>query len=86
MRNLKLKVKLDQVLEGRKMTQKQLLNLIEEKTGKKFRAAALSELYNNQRTSINREHLEIIASVLELMSVNDLLEFINTDEKKTTAE
>jgi hypothetical protein len=75
-----LRVKLDEILKQRNnMTQKQLVELIEEKTKKKVRTAAISELYNNQRKSLNKELLEIIASTLEITDVN---EFISLDKKE----
>jgi putative transcriptional regulator len=61
-------ITLDKVLaERNNMSQKELA----EKTG--IRAAAISELYNNQRKSINKEHLEKIAEVLEIEDIRELI-------------
>lgn len=56
------------LIDERGWTQKQLA----EKTG--IRRAAISEICNNMRTSINREHLEKIAEVLELKDIKELIE------------
>lgn len=63
-----LRVKLKEILDDRKITQKQL----HEMTG--IRTAAISELYNNQRKTINREHLTKIATALEIKDVTELIE------------
>jgi putative transcriptional regulator len=60
-------IKLDKVLAGRNKTQKELAEL----TG--IRPAAISELYNNQRKSINKEHLEKIADALEIEDIRELI-------------
>ncbi|AIM17288.1 DNA-binding protein [Bacillus sp. X1(2014)] len=66
---MKLYVRLTEVLKERGMTQKELAEL----TG--IRAAGISELANNQRKSINREHLEKIAAVLNITDISELIEF-----------
>jgi putative transcriptional regulator len=66
---MKLRVKLAEVLHSRDLTQKQLAEM----TG--IRTAAISELYNNQRTSINKEHIEKIAQALNITDINELIEF-----------
>jgi predicted CopG family antitoxin len=71
--DVKLHVLLDEVLNERNMTQKQLVELIKEKTGKEVRAASISELYNNQRKSLNKELLEVIAGVLEITDISKLI-------------
>jgi transcriptional regulator with XRE-family HTH domain len=71
--DVKLHVLLDQLLKERNMTQKQLVELIKEKTGKEVRAASISELYNNQRKSLNKELIEIVASVLEISDISKLI-------------
>jgi putative transcriptional regulator len=60
-------IKLDKVLAGRNKTQKELAEL----TG--IRPAAISELYNNQRKSINKEHLEKIAVALQITDIRELI-------------
>lgn len=64
---MKLRVKLDEVLKDRNMSQKELAEL----TG--IRPAAISELYNNQRKSINREHIEKIAAALDISDISELI-------------
>lgn len=65
---MEIRIKLDEVLKQRNLTQKQLVEM----TG--IRAAAISELYNNQRKSINKEHLEKIAKALDINDINELIE------------
>ncbi len=62
-----LNVRLSDLLKERGMTQKQLSEL----TG--IRPAAISEICNNQRTSINREHIEKIAHCLDIQDIRDLI-------------
>jgi ATP phosphoribosyltransferase regulatory subunit HisZ len=71
-----LRVTLDALLkENGIQTQKELIQLIKDKTGKEVRAASISELYNNQRKSLNRELLELIAEVFEVKDANKLFSF-----------
>jgi hypothetical protein len=73
---LNLRVTLDELLkENGIQTQKELIQLIKDKTGKEVRAASISELYNNQRKSLNRELLELIAEVFEVKDANKLFSF-----------
>lgn len=65
---MKLVVRLDRVLSDRNLTQKELAKM----TG--LRPASISELYNNQRKSINREHLEKIAEALSITEISELME------------
>lgn len=65
---MRLRVKLQTILDDRKITQKELAK----KTG--IRPAAISELCNNQRTSINRIHLEKISEALGIREIGDLME------------
>lgn len=58
-------------LAERNMTQKELAEI----TG--IRPAAISELCNNQRTSINRDHLTKIAEALEIEDVRQLIDLRN---------
>lgn len=60
-------IRLSEILKERGMTQKQLSEL----TG--IRPAAISEICNNQRTSINREHIEKIADCLGILDVRDII-------------
>jgi DNA-binding Xre family transcriptional regulator len=69
---VKIHVKLDEVLRSRdNMTQKTLSELT------KIRPAAISELYNNQRKTINREHIEKIIEALDITDINELIEIVN---------
>jgi len=54
---LKIRIKLDEVLKSRGLTQKQLVEMTN------IWAAAICELYNNQRVSINKDHLELICKI-----------------------
>ncbi|MEK4058745.1 MULTISPECIES: helix-turn-helix domain-containing protein [Paenibacillus] len=60
-------IKVQELLDERGMSQKSLA----EKTG--IRKAAISEICNNMRTSINREHLEKIVLALGLTSIEQLM-------------
>jgi putative transcriptional regulator len=68
---MKLRIKLDEVLKDRNMSQKELARL----TG--IRPAAISELYNNQRKSINREHIEKIAAALNISDISELITIVD---------
>ncbi|GKV64664.1 MULTISPECIES: helix-turn-helix transcriptional regulator [unclassified Sporosarcina] len=63
---MEIQFKLKEVLNQRGMSQKDLA----EKTG--LRANAISEMVNNQRTTINREHAAIVANMLEITDMNVL--------------
>ncbi|HDR4373424.1 TPA: helix-turn-helix transcriptional regulator [Bacillus cereus] len=65
----KMYVILDKVLSERNMTQKQLAEL----TG--LRPATISEICKNQRTTLNKEHLNKIANVLNITDITHLIEF-----------
>jgi DNA-binding Xre family transcriptional regulator len=76
---LKLRIRLKELLKERDMNQKELIKAIKEKTGRELRAATISEIANNQRTTINREHLELIATTLEIKDVSQLIELVSDD-------
>lgn len=61
-------IKVQELLDERGWSQKHLAEL----TG--LRRAAISEICNNLRTSINREHLEKIAEAMNLTDINQLIE------------
>jgi len=61
-------LKVQELIDKKGWTQKQLA----EETG--LRRAAISELCNNMRTSINKEHLERISEILELKDISELIE------------
>ncbi|WP_145040978.1 helix-turn-helix transcriptional regulator [Paenibacillus sp. Y412MC10] len=68
---MRLHIKLQEVLDERGLKQKELAAL----TG--IRLGTISEICNNRRSTINREHLEIIAEKLDITEVNELLVFTN---------
>lgn len=63
---MEIRIKLKEVLNQRGMSQKELAK----KTG--LRANAISEMVNNQRSTINREHAALVAKVLNITDMNDL--------------
>lgn len=65
-----IRVKLDVILENREMTQRQLVEL----TG--LRAATISELANNRRSTINKDHLLKICDVLEIDDITEIIEIV----------
>ena len=66
---MEIRFKLKEVLNERGITQKDLA----ERTG--LRANAISEMVNNQRSTINREHAAIVANALEITDMNNLFKF-----------
>lgn len=66
---LRIYIKLKEVLHERKLTQKELAEM----TG--IRRAAISEIANNQRSAINKEHIEKIAEVLKITDLSELIVF-----------
>jgi transcriptional regulator with XRE-family HTH domain len=64
----RIHIKVQELLDEHGWTQKELAA----RTG--LRTAAISEICNNLRTSINREHLEKIADAFELADINELIE------------
>ncbi|MET3698220.1 Cro/C1-type helix-turn-helix DNA-binding protein [Bacillus oleivorans] len=72
--SVRIKVTLDEALKMRgNMKQKELIELIKQKTGENVRAASVSELKNNQRTSLNTRLLSLIAQALEIQDIRELL-------------
>lgn len=65
---MELVILVSERLAERNMTQKQLAEL----TG--LRPAAISEICNNQRTTINRAHLTKIADALGIEDIRELIE------------
>jgi len=61
-------LKIKEVLTKREITQKTL----SEMTG--LRPTTISEMVNNQRQTINKEHL---AKVIEVLAINDIREIID---------
>lgn len=67
----RIHVALDSVLKKAGKTQKELAEM----TG--IRPAAISELYNNQRKSLNREHIDKIITSLNITDINELITIVN---------
>ncbi|MEC0168630.1 helix-turn-helix transcriptional regulator [Paenibacillus graminis] len=65
-----IRIKLQEVLDERGMNQKQLSEL------SKLRPTTISELCNNIRTSINREHLEKVMVALGIKDISEIIEYI----------
>ncbi|MDQ0270702.1 helix-turn-helix domain-containing protein [Cytobacillus purgationiresistens] len=63
-----LYVKVSEILEERNITRAALAEM----TG--LRPNVISEICNNQRTTINREHIARIAKALDVTDTNQLLE------------
>lgn len=84
---MEIRVKLDQLLKDRNITQTQLKELIDQEyyknEDKKVRQAAISELYNNQRKSLNKELIEAVITVLDLKEPNEIFEFINRNNRQS---
>lgn len=85
MREIAFRIKLDKVLKERSMTQLDLARIINEERAKrgiekKVRTAGISELYNNQRKSINRELIEEIVTVLNITDISEIAE-LHSNEK-----
>lgn len=64
-----MRIKLKEVMEERELTQSKLAEM----TG--IRQAAISEIVNNRRDTINKAHLETICKTLEITSFDDILEW-----------
>lgn len=71
---LRIHVRLKEVLKARGISQKQLAEMTN------IRPAAISELANNLRTTINREHVERIAEVLGIERLDELIVFEHESE------
>lgn len=54
-------------------SQKELATLIKEKTGVEMRAATISDMYRNNKTAINRDHLLTIMAALGITDFNKVL-------------
>ncbi|WP_182200399.1 helix-turn-helix domain-containing protein [Paraliobacillus salinarum] len=65
--NVKITIKLKELLNQRGITQQEFAEM----SG--LRTATISEIANNQRTSINKKHLETIIQTLDLSSMDELL-------------
>ena len=68
----KFSIKLGKILKDKDMTQKELAEL----SG--LRANAISEIVNNQRSTINKEHLMKICDALEIDDISELIEIVKS--------
>lgn len=66
---VRIYIKLKEILHDRKISQKELSKM----TG--IRPAAISEIANNQRSTINKDQIEKIAEVLNISKLSDLIVF-----------
>lgn len=64
-----MRIKLKEIMEERALTQLK----VSEMTG--IRQAAISEIANNRRDTINKVHLETICKVLDIKDFNEILEW-----------
>ncbi|MGR6906870.1 helix-turn-helix domain-containing protein [Lysinibacillus sp. BSL11] len=64
-----MRIKLKEVMKERGLTQLKLAEM----TG--IRQAAISEIVNNRRDTINKSHLETICKALEINDFNEILEW-----------
>jgi putative transcriptional regulator len=71
---IQIRIKIRELLEKRGYTQKQFAQM----TG--LREATISELANGQRTTLNKEQLCTIATHLQVDDINDLIEFVWSNE------
>lgn len=58
-------------------SQKELRQTVLDKTGVSLRAATISDMYRNNKTQINRDHLETIMKALEISDFNEVLTINN---------
>jgi transcriptional regulator with XRE-family HTH domain len=72
-----IRIKLQKIIDERGITQKQLSEL------SKLRPTTISELCNNIRTSINREHLEKVMIALDIKEISEVIEYI--EDKGTSS-
>lgn len=73
---MKVHIRLQEILEERKISQAEIAR----KT--KLRKATISEMCNNQRSVINKDHLVLIAEALGITNIEDIMSFIETEEQK----
>ena len=71
---MRIKLTLEKAAKARGVkTQKQLRKLIKKETGKDMRAATISDLYRDNKTSINKDHLCTIMQALDVTDFNEVL-------------
>ena len=66
-------------------SQKELAAFVKERTNVNMRAATISDMYRNNKTAINREHLETIMVALGITDFNKVMT-IEDESKKDPAE
>ena len=66
-------------------SQKELIEYVEEKTGEKMRAATISDMFRNNKTAINRDHLDTIMRAFGTTDFNEVMT-IDLTTKKDPAE
>lgn len=64
---MEIYVRLNEILEKMNMTQKQLADITE------LRPATISEICNNQRSALNKQHLVKIMQALDIDDISDLI-------------
>jgi transcriptional regulator with XRE-family HTH domain len=69
-----IRVKLQEIIDARGITQKQLSEL------SKLRPTTISELCNNIRSTINREHLEKVMVALDIKNISEVVEYLENKE------
>ena len=69
-----VKLKVKEILEERKITQKKLAEV----SG--IRESTISDIVRGARTVINLEHLSKIAEALEITDIRELIDFENTSK------
>ncbi|MGE7624817.1 helix-turn-helix domain-containing protein [Viridibacillus sp. NPDC096237] len=70
-----LRVRLKEILADRGLTQ----NKLSELSG--VRPNIISEMSNNQRSSINREHVAAVAKTLNITDMNELFKIIDNEKE-----
>lgn len=63
-------IRLKEILNERQLTQKELSVMTN------IKPATISEIANDQRTTINKKHLETIIDVLEITDISDIIEIV----------
>lgn len=69
----KVVIKINQLLEKRKISQRQLSKLSD------VRHAALSELANGKRESISFAHIERIAEALDIDDITEIIDIVDKE-------
>jgi putative transcriptional regulator len=67
---IQIRIKVKEILEARGLNQKQFSELVG------LREATISEIANGQRSTLNKKHLCLIATALQVEDINELIEFV----------